>query len=88
MSENKNIELNDDMMAKVSGGEEVSKGRKEPGTVRGPYLGYSPRRFEVELDCGPEVVAEYDLDGLLLEPGTRVKVLLSGNRWRIIEIIR
>ncbi len=87
MSENKNMELNDDMMENVNGGEGQNKKQIEPGIVIGPYDDYTNRKFSVKLDCGVEVVAECYLDGLLLKPGTRVKVAFMCNRWRIIELI-
>ncbi len=87
MSENNNMELNDELMENVTGGEGESRVRKEPGTVIAPY-NESQNTYRVKRDQGPEAIASYDRVGPLLKPGTRVIIALVGmGKWEIAEFI-
>lgn len=86
MADNKNMELNEEIMANAAGGDR-DRLRTEPGTVIGVY-DESQSKFVVKRDQGPEAIASYYKIGPLLDPGTRVMIALVGmGKWEIIEVI-
>jgi len=86
MVENKNVELNDEMMADATGGENSSRPRYEYGRVTGFWENYHMNQWAVTLDGGKEIVASYYAIGKMLDPGTRVKVQLVGmGKWDIVD---
>ena len=89
MSENENMKLNDEMMEKATGGENLERGRKEPGTVIGFFDQWEKNKYRVKRDSGPEAIASYyPTAGPLLEPGTRVMIELVGmGKWDIVDFI-
>lgn len=89
MADNKNMELNDEMMAKAAGGNDQERVRTEPGTVIGPFESDDHNKYIVQRDGGPEAIASYYPGaGPLLEPGTRVMIALVGmGKWEIVEFI-
>lgn len=87
MEDNKNMKMNDEMMANAAGGDDQDRVRTEPGTVIGVY-DESQSKFIVRRDQGPEAIASYHKIGPLLDPGTRVMIALVGmGKWDIIEVI-
>ena len=88
MSENKNMELNDKLMANATGGNAEERGRTAIGTVVGPGVSGDPTIYKVHADDGRDIRAHYWAIGKLLEPGTRVKVELIGQaNWEIIQFL-
>ena len=88
MSDVKNMELNDEMISKASGGTDEEKGRTRHATVRGIHEHpYYKDLIDVVLEGGQDVVAHYDAVNVI-PPGTEVIVELIGQgRWQIIEIL-
>ena len=88
MSENKNMELNDEMMSKASGGTDEEKGRKRHAIIRGIHEHpYYKDLVDVTLDGGQDVVAHYDAINIL-NPGKEVIVELVGQgKWQIVEFL-
>ncbi len=88
MAENKNTELNDELMKDATGGDGQSRARTEPGTVIGPFDDYTHSKYRVKRDQGPEAIASYYAIGKLLEPGTRVMIALVGQgQWEIVQFL-
>ena len=89
MADNKNMELNDEMMEKATGGEDLDGLRTEPGSVVGPFEDYEHNKYIVKRDNGPEAIASYyPSAGPMLEPGTRVMIALVGQgKWEIVEFL-
>ncbi|MBR2274993.1 MAG: hypothetical protein IJ873_02890 [Lachnospiraceae bacterium] len=87
MADNKNMELNDEMMAKATGGEDEERFREEKATVMGAFGDQSDCYRILREGCTSEDVAHYDAINIV-EPGTKVKVALVGmGRWQIIEFL-
>ena len=88
MADNKNMELNDEMMDSATGGYSEEKGRTATGTVVGPGVSGDPTIYKIQADDGRDIRAHYRAIGKLLEPGTRVKVELVGQaEWEIIQFL-
>lgn len=88
MSENKNMELNDEMTGTATGGNGEEKGRTATGTVVGPGVSGDTTIYKIKADDGRDIRAHYWAIGRLLEPGTRVKVELVGQaKWEIIQFL-
>jgi hypothetical protein len=88
MTDERNIKLNDEIMASVAGGDDEEKGRTRHAIVRGIHEHpYYKDMIEVTLDGGQDVIAHYDAINVI-NPGTEVIVELVGQgRWKIIEIL-
>ena len=88
MADNKNMELNDEMMEKANGGTDEEKGRKRHAIIRGIHEHpYYKDLVDVILEGGQDVVAHYDAINLIT-PGAEVIVELIGQgRWRIAEFL-
>ncbi len=88
MADNKNMELNDEMMTKAAGGsDDEERGRYEDGTVIGPYPTWDNNAYEIAADYGPTIIARYYPIGLV-EPGKRVRCELVGQgKWEIVEFL-
>ena len=85
MADDKNIELNDEMLENVAGGNMLERLRTEPGTIIGTY-DEAQRKFIVKRDQGSQVHAFCHMTGRLLSPGTRVTIALVGlNKWEIVS---
>jgi len=88
MSDNKNMELNNDMMTKATGGNAEERGRTATGTIVGPGVSGDPTIYKVQADDGRDIRAHYWAIGKLLEPGIRLKVELIGQgKWEIIQFL-
>ena len=88
MADNKNMELNDNMMSKASGGTDEEKGRTRHAIVKGIHEHpYYKDLVDVTLDGGQDVVAHYDAINIL-NPGKEVIVELVGQgKWQIVEFL-
>ena len=88
MEDNKNMNLNDEIMENASGGETTEKARTENATVIGPFASEDHSKYIVKRENGPEAIASYyPIAGHLLLPGTRVVIALVGmGKWDIISV--
>ena len=88
MADNKNMELNDAMMSKASGGTDEEKGHTRHAIVKGIHEHpYYKDWIDVILEGGQVVVAHYDAINII-NPGTEVIVELIGQgKWQIIDIL-
>ncbi|MCR4744646.1 MAG: hypothetical protein K5894_05380 [Lachnospiraceae bacterium] len=96
MADNKNVELNEEMMANAAGGNALvdavnllseGKYRTEDGIITSAreHDGW----WNVSTDQHPQGIAAYYFAyGKLLEPGTRVRCALVGmGRWEIVAFL-
>lgn len=87
MLNEKNMELSDDAMEQVTGGNSEERYRTTTGVVTGTW-GIGENNYVVMTETNGEIVANYGAIGCLMENGTRVKVALVGmGKWQIIEVL-